>query len=1045
MSTRLRPLSGEAAKLWKLLTQHDLSSLRHGLELASVSGQPLDGLLEGVNVDARGELIRSSRFSGTATQQPMLDLVLLHQLSLASSDSEAARVRQSLRHLAIAVPFVPHLKGFDGLEYLDLTFSVDGHDFPSLQEFGLLPSLKVLTLRPGGKNVTLRSLEGLHAPQLEEARLAQLGLQDVSALASCVSLRVVDLSSNPELGSLRGLDSSTQSLQELRLKGCTSLADIEALRGAAELRSLDLEGCEALKSLDALKASGQLTKIALKNCASLISLQGLVGSELQPHGSDASIGRFSLRNCKSITSLRGLPRLSDQFRILELENMPGLKSLEGIEAASCVTQMTLGDASLVDLNSVQELTRLQTVEMYRLTSLVDLEALSQLPDLNSVQVRYCSSLTALACAWSAPLSRLAIDACPSLLSLGSLPTTLQEMELYATPAITTLHGLEGARHLKVLRCGDFLTDVAAVTSHLHLQVVCNPSYPRAQVDNIINAYGGVPQLRLEITAISEPDLRWLTQLPGLCRVWLDEACAKANGLEQQEYGSLADVQKLQRKICRAHKLPLPPHLKPARSSTKADTAGLSLKELKAFLTAADPVQVSEGLSHLKESGDPTLYDQAVDGMDPAAAYSGDSRAMGRLFKDVKADGRLLARWALTSVLADAPDAATQAVAARQRISALSLVQGRDAPNSWTAVQSPRQPALQGLVMPQLSGFTGLEDLSLQGLAVTDLAWIGDVPSLRHLTLKDLPHLVSLRGLAGVAQIVSIAIEDCPQVQDCSDLRHLGQLKGEGWRKLNLRHLGSLRDLGFVSGMSSLGAIELRVAEGADLSGFSNAASIGEVNLELDSWNVDLKHLRHVRKLHVRQEGSGEASSEHDWSYDWPSMEELYIGNGQHRFAGLQAPALKRVTLYGSASSLRGLGAFSRLEGSLSGVGSIDALVESRVADLDLSRFKGSFEPVSRIQSLRRLALPSTLSQEQIQALAPCTQIVNLTAQRFNGSLSFLKGWDALVTLDLRDSGQLFDLEVLLDLPALNQIRLKGAQMKRESWPAELQDRMSYRD
>ena len=58
---------------------------------------------------------------------------------------------------------------------------------------------------------------------------------------------------------------------------------------------------------------------------------------------------------------------------------------------------------------------------------------------------------------------------------------------------------------------------------------------------------------------------------------------------------------------------------------------------------------------------------------------------------------------------------------------------------------------------------------------------------------------------------------------------------------------------------------------------------------------------------------------------------------------------------------------------------------------------------------------------------------------------FLKGWDALETLDLRDSEEILDREVLLGLPSLSQIRLKGAQMKRESWPAELQERMNYRD
>jgi hypothetical protein len=258
-------------------------------------------------------------------------------------------------------------------------------------------------------------------------------------------------------------------------------------------------------------------------------------------------------------------------------------------------------------------------------------------------------------------------------------------------------------------------------------------------------------------------------------------------------------------------------------------------------------------------------------------------------------------------------------------------------------------------------------------------------------------------------------------------------------------LGPLRDLGFVAGLASLDGIHLRLTAGADLSGFGSASSLGDICLDLDSWDVDLSPLRHVRKLHVSQASNFEDESQHQWSYDWPTLEGLYVGNGQHSFSGLKAPALDRFTLYGSASSLQGLGAFRRLEGSLSSVDSIDALVDSQVTDLDLCGFKGPYEPVSRIQSLRQLVVSSTLSQEQFQALEACRQIVTLTTRRFSGSLSFLRSWQALETLDLRDSGELSDLQVLLGLPSLSRIRLKGAQMKRESWPAELQERMTYRD
>ena len=64
---------------------------------------------------------------------------------------------------------------------------------------------------------------------------------------------------------------------------------------------------------------------------------------------------------------------------------------------------------------------------------------------------------------------------------------------------------------------------------------------------------------------------------------------------------------------------------------------------------------------------------------------------------------------------------------------------------------------------------------------------------------------------------------------------------------------------------------------------------------------------------------------------------------------------------------------------------------------------------------------------------------------FNGSLKFLSGWNALFELDLRNFGDLTDVEVLLTLPKLQSLRLKGVKFKRDAWPKQLQDRMTYRD
>jgi hypothetical protein len=56
---------------------------------------------------------------------------------------------------------------------------------------------------------------------------------------------------------------------------------------------------------------------------------------------------------------------------------------------------------------------------------------------------------------------------------------------------------------------------------------------------------------------------------------------------------------------------------------------------------------------------------------------------------------------------------------------------------------------------------------------------------------------------------------------------------------------------------------------------------------------------------------------------------------------------------------------------------------------------------------------------------------------YAGSLAFLSAWTALEELDLRNSGKLTDLDALAGLAALQKIRIRGAVIKKDSWPAAL--------
>lgn len=58
--------------------------------------------------------------------------------------------------------------------------------------------------------------------------------------------------------------------------------------------------------------------------------------------------------------------------------------------------------------------------------------------------------------------------------------------------------------------------------------------------------------------------------------------------------------------------------------------------------------------------------------------------------------------------------------------------------------------------------------------------------------------------------------------------------------------------------------------------------------------------------------------------------------------------------------------------------------------------------------------------------------------------AFLTQWSALEDLDLRSSGALTDLDALSGLKALQKIRIRGATIKRDAWPASLKDSLDTR-
>ena len=142
MTKRLKPLRGESAKLLNLVIEaQDTQTLEQAQELGHALGQPAEGLLEGVEVTAAGELLPSSRFRGTQATQPTLNLLLMQQLSMALEGSPEANFRSAVRHLNLICQIPPVLRGFDGLESLSIHMA-EGAQWPGLSHWGAFPSLR---------------------------------------------------------------------------------------------------------------------------------------------------------------------------------------------------------------------------------------------------------------------------------------------------------------------------------------------------------------------------------------------------------------------------------------------------------------------------------------------------------------------------------------------------------------------------------------------------------------------------------------------------------------------------------------------------------------------------------------------------------------------------------------------------------------------------------------------------------------------------------------------------------------------------------------
>ncbi len=427
-TVRLKPLKGEASRIFKLCQEKDRQTALQGLELAAALGATMEGVLEGVTVDAEGQVVRSKRFTGNDKTQPVLDALLLQQLGLAAKGTPEAKLRDAITTLVCKVCVLPDLSAFAGLTSARITLDPDfsGQDVAPLGTMARLQSLVLTTgLMYGQAHATLPSLKGLDAPRLQTLDASALQLADISGLSGCTRLQRVDLRGNAKLTSIAALEASAGSLEWLDIAYCPEIASLKPLRDATRLRWLDIGGLKKIKNLSDLKKLKRLEAIELSSCEALTSLEDLPLKQMSDvllEPGTAPSDYLALNDLKALRSLDGLPPLAPHIKDVLINRADALKDISGLGAvAGSIEELRLDQLAITDVSALASMKQLRILQISKCPELVDASALEGLEHLTSVKITGCPKLETLPSAWKSSVKTLVLTGCKALQPIKALP------------------------------------------------------------------------------------------------------------------------------------------------------------------------------------------------------------------------------------------------------------------------------------------------------------------------------------------------------------------------------------------------------------------------------------------------------------------------------------------------------------------------------------------------------------------------------------------------------------------------------------------------
>jgi hypothetical protein len=277
----------------QLLSEDDLAKVNEGLLRARELSDHLDHLLSGLKIKD-GEISEAGLYRQLGWKSHR-DFIVCNLLSMASSDSKAAKFRSQITKLRLSPP--PVLKGFDGLESLKVGVHEGGHlisndlrledGFKQCSEFPSLLSLD-----------TSIPLDGLVAPALENLTLRS---------NQCSSLKCADI---------------PPSVSRLAICDVPTLSDLEILKGNQSIQRIYITNCPDLRDISMLSTLPALAHAVIKAEIDVPPTEwpgSLVHLEAEKWTSDllgrlpAGLKHFSLGACTGIKNLQCIEHCKEPF------------------------------------------------------------------------------------------------------------------------------------------------------------------------------------------------------------------------------------------------------------------------------------------------------------------------------------------------------------------------------------------------------------------------------------------------------------------------------------------------------------------------------------------------------------------------------------------------------------------------------------------------------------------------------------------------------------------------------------------------------------